>query len=444
MRHKDALIGMLRERHPESEVIDVRERTKGRHMFEEYRYPGEFEERSDVFVTWMPPYIGSAEHDCRVPCIEIIRNLIDQVQVHVNCGQEGALEEARRRLAEAGVDLEKIIFTQFEDVNFYDRDNGPNVMVDDRGRRLLVNPNWSYYGVYDPTEADCVTSRQAGLHNGLSLGIYDIVSSDLVSEGGDREFNGQGVLIAIEDTEVRKRNPQCTKEQVEEEFKRIYNLDKVIWIPQPMLEDDDFRLGPLDHKEDGTPVFGMSFAAHADEMCRFIAGNKILLAEVTDEEAAASECDRESKRRLDAAFDILSRETDADGNPFEIVRMPVSVPIELVLNPGDDDYDLYKGFIDELGGCFMDGTPWPDGPVHFYAATSYCNFLICNGVVLGQRYYREGMDPIIKEKDERARQILQECFPDRKIVMIDSFALNLMGGGVHCWTKDVAAPFAAE
>ena len=25
-------------------------------MYEKYRYPGEFEERSDVFVTWMPPY----------------------------------------------------------------------------------------------------------------------------------------------------------------------------------------------------------------------------------------------------------------------------------------------------------------------------------------------------------------------------------------------------
>lgn len=72
-------------------------------------------------------------------------------------------------------------------------------------------------------------------------------------------------------------------------------------------------MGPLDHKEDGTPVFGMSFAAHADEMCRFITPHKILLAEVTDEEAAASECDRESKRRLDAAYEILRNETDAEG-----------------------------------------------------------------------------------------------------------------------------------
>lgn len=142
-------------------------------MYEKYRYPGEFEERSDVFVTWMPPYIGSDEFDSRVPCIEIIRNLVDEVQVHVNCGQEGALEEARARLAEAGVDLDKIIFTQFEDTNFYHRDNGPNVMVDDGGNRLLVNTNWSFYGVYDPADPAMQTSRQAGLHDGISLGISD-------------------------------------------------------------------------------------------------------------------------------------------------------------------------------------------------------------------------------------------------------------------------------
>lgn len=408
-------------------------------MYGRFRYPGEFEKRSDVFVTWLPPYIGAGEFDSRKPCAEIVKALVDQVQVHVNCGQPGCLEDARSYLQEAGVDLSKIKFTQFEDTNWYGRDNGPNVMVDDEGNRILVNPNWSYYGVYDPSAQDCVIARQAGVHNGISLGIYDIVNSDLVSEGGDREFNGEGVLIAIQDTEVRKRNPGHTKEQVEEEFKRIYNLQKVIWIPRPMLEDDDYRLGPLDHKEDGTPVFGMSFAAHADEMCRFISTNKVLLAEVTDEEAAESEMNRESKKRLDAAYDILASESNVDGKPFEIVRMPIAEPIELVLAPGDDDYDLYKGFIDDMGGTFMDGTPWPEGEVHFYAATSYCNFLICNGVVLGQRYWHEGMDASIKEKDERAKSVLQECFPDREVIMIDVFALNLMGGGAHCWTKDVAA-----
>ena len=54
-----------------------------------------------------------------------------------------------------------------------------------------------------------------------------------------------------------------------------------------------------------TPV-GIHQQPVADEMCRFVTENKVLLAEVTDEEAAVSEADRESKRRLDVAFDILT------------------------------------------------------------------------------------------------------------------------------------------
>lgn len=126
------------------------------------------------------------------------------------------------------------------------------------------------------------------------------------------------------------------------EYKRIYNLNKVIWLPQPMLEDDDYRLGILDEKEDGTPVFGMSFTAHIDEMCRFITPNKILLAEVSDEEAASSKAGAESRRRIDAAYEILRAETDWEGKPFEIVRMPTAEPIEVVIAPGDEDYELYK------------------------------------------------------------------------------------------------------
>lgn len=53
-----------------------------------------------------------------------------------------------------------------------------------------------------------------------------------------------------------------------------------------MLEDDDIRKGPIDKMEDGTLIWPGSFAAHADEYCRFVDEDTVLLAEVTEEEAA--------------------------------------------------------------------------------------------------------------------------------------------------------------
>jgi agmatine deiminase len=38
----------------------------------------------------------------------------------------------------------------------------------------------------------------------------------------------------------------------------------------------------------------------------------------------------------------------------------------------------------------------------------------------------------LKVKDEKAAQILQSVFPNRKIIMIDALAVNLGGGGIHC------------
>ena len=43
-----------------------------------------------------------------------------------------------------------------------------------------------------------------------------------------------------------------------------------------------------------------------------------------------------------------------------------------------------------------------------------------------------------REKDERAKAVLESVFPGREVVMLDTYCLNLFGGGVHCWTKNLS------
>lgn len=118
-------------------------------MYENYRMPGEFEKRSNVYVTWLPDYIRAEGYDNRQPCVDVIKALLEygDVTVNLNCGTPGSYEEACSRLKEEGVDLDRIEITQFEDSNFYVRDNGPSIMVDDKGHSYMVNPAWTYYGV---------------------------------------------------------------------------------------------------------------------------------------------------------------------------------------------------------------------------------------------------------------------------------------------------------
>lgn len=427
-----------------------------------FRYPGEFEPQTDVFINWLPDYCEGPHGDGgRQVLVDVIRALMGHANVHVNCGCGTSLEACMARLASEGFDVMDplvtgvrnvsaeesdgkfdpyIHFHKFDDWGVSIRDNGPNVMIDDEGNTVGANPMWSNYSNNDKNEPAQQLARRSGVHMAVDLGVYDWVNTDMVSEGGNREFNGKGVMIAVEDTECRKRNPEYTKEQVEEEYKRIWNLKQIIWIPQPLVEDDDVRLGPIDKLEDGTLVWPASFAAHADEYCRFVGEDTILLTEVTEEEAASNPVDAENKRRIDAAYEILKNTVLPDGRPLNIIRIPSPKHMHCREKQEDPMVQGWKQFFDEIGGSAFDGTPWPEGDYCLLTSCSYGNFLICNDVVLTQKYWREGLDPAIREKDEQALAVFKQVFPDRTIIPIDSYELNLYGGGVHCWTKNVFIP----
>ena len=420
----------------------IKKQEKGSVMNKAFRYPGEFEPQDAVCVNWVADQYAAEGYDAHAVFVDVIKNLADHVQVYVNCGVEGTLSTCKEKLANAGVDTDKIVFTQFEDTLNWARDYGPDVLVDDKGGKLLVNQNFSTYAQETPEHKEASDARKCGVHQGIAMGIYDIVNSDLVSEGGDKEFNGNGVLMTIESTEVDSRNPQFTKQQVEDEYKKLFNVQEVIWLPAPTYEDEEIYNGPLDVIDGVAWYRSLSANGHIDEMARFVGPHTILLAEVTDEEAANLTSMAITKERLDVAYDILKDARDVDGTPMEIIRIPVPEPMELVAKPGDYIYDLWMDYkeVEGIGDTLRDGSPFPYGDeLNLVAAASYANFLICNDIVLGQRYYREGMDEKVREKDERMEAILNEVFPDRKVVMIDAVALNVLGGGVHCITKNVAA-----
>jgi agmatine deiminase len=109
--------------------------------------------------------------------------------------------------------------------------------------------------------------------------------------------------------------------------------------------------------------------------------------------------------------------------------MPLPKTMIYKMGPGDSVYD----YISSLD--YQDGSKFPVGDsVNVVAAGSYLNFTITNKVVLGQKFWREGLDDEIKKRDLEVEQLLQSLFPNRKVVMIDATAVNLGGGGIHCIT----------
>lgn len=404
-----------------------------------FRYAGEFEEQEAVIVGWpriIQPVKGMFTEGVMV---QVVKALIGQVEkVIVNCGWPGTYDRCRELLAESGVDLKDITITQMPDMMHWARDYGPDIMKNDKGEMRLVHFRFDMYGMGEEDSEMSTLCHKYAPHMAAELGCFDIVSSCLISEGGDKEFNGAGVMMAIEETEVAKRNGSMTRDEVEAEFKRVFDLKKVIWLPKCHWEEEPSTIGVLDYV-DGKPVYRSGSAnGHIDELARFVDKNTVLLLEVDEEEAKSLESARITKERCDMAYEVLKNETDAEGTPLNIIRIPAPIPEYVVTTPEDWTNRTWgRRFAENEAALLDDGTPMPEGEIIMQPAMSYINYLVCNRVVIAQCYWREGKPEAIRQRDEEAMAALRKAYPGRTIVPIYSMDLNIRGGGIHCATKNI-------
>jgi agmatine deiminase len=137
----------------------------------------------------------------------------------------------------------------------------------------------------------------------------------------------------------------------------------------------------------GDGIVGDDTDGHIDDIARFV--NETTLVTVLEENPAD-----ENYHILQENLATLQTFKDQDGNAFKIVTLPMPAAV------------------------VTDGTRLP---------ASYANFLIANGVVLV---------PIFKDpNDSRALAILQNLFPDRKVVGIDCRDVVWGLGTIHCLTQ---------
>lgn len=373
-----------------------------------FRMGADFEPQEAVVVGW-PRLIEPVKGVFAEGTVhEIVRNLIGHVdKIIINCGWPGSAARCREILEEGDIDLNSVIITEIPDKMHWARDYGPDIMGNDKGEKRCVHFRFDMYGMGEEDSEMSIMCKKYGPHMAIELGCYNLLGSTMISEGGDKEFNGAGVMMAVEDTEVRKRNPDKTKEQVEEEFKRLFNLKKIIWLPYSTWEDEDSTIGVLDYV-DGKPVYRAGSAnGHCDEIARFVDKNTVLLLEISEEEAASLESARITKERCDMAYEVLKNSTDAEGNPFRIIRIPAPIPEYVVTTPADRQNRTWgKRFAENEEALLDDGTPMPEGEIIMQPAQSYVNYLVCNDVVIAQSYWQEGKSEAIRQRDAEAMAIL--------------------------------------
>jgi len=388
------------------------------------RQAAEYEPQSAVWLIWSPAD-HLADFSNEEVDLSIIEALVPYVKVHVTTADSSLFIKAKSQIPATYLESGEVEVHQIPSVEIWARDMGPNFVETNQGL-AIADFNFNAWGYSDTLDASTQIEEKYDENIAKLLGL-PVISTSLISEGGDREVNGEGTLIVVEAVEAG-RNPNMTKEEMNAEFQRVLGVTNVIWLKEGLHEDDHTFRGTLELEAGEKAYTVITTNGHIDEFARFVNDSTILLGQV-DESDMDDPIALENHRRMEENYTILKHASDQDGKPFNIVRMPLPKTILGKMKPGDSVYD----YISTL--TYQDGSTFPKGEeITVVAAASYLNFLISNEVVIGQKYWREGWDDDIRERDEQAKAVLQSVFPNRKIVMIDALAVNFGGGGVHCIT----------
>ncbi|MGL5113332.1 MAG: agmatine deiminase family protein [Flavobacterium sp.] len=404
----------------------------------EVRFPAEFEPQESVWMGW-PTYENKAGWSVEELHVQIWAALAPNVYLDIAVNPDNpekgyVYEEQIARIKELMVKYkvpqDKVRFHKIAHDDVWWRDMGPIFVLNTSNQLEIADFSFNGWG-YEANNSDYALAEEKIDENVAAEAKLKVRSSKMISEGGNREFNGKGTMIAVEVVE-KQRNPKMSKQQMEAEYKRLLGVTNIIWLPYGRYDDDLTFKGKLPNEKGEKEIYTViTTGGHIDEHTRFASPSKILYTEISAEDAKKDPIAAENKRRMDANLSVLKNAKDQDGNKFELVAMPSAPAIIETLSPGDGAYDYLIA-----NDSVINQNPIPKGKkIKVILASSYLNFLISNKVVVAQKFWKEGAPESWKALDKKAADILQATFPDRKIITLDPRAINIGGGGIHCNTQ---------
>ena len=290
-----------------------------------YRMPAEWEPHVGTWFTWpRPEGISFPDKYDSVPPVyaELIKQLIQVEEVHINVWNEEKEIHARELLRISDTNVDSVHFHHFPAYEPWCRDHGPIFIVRDTeaGRERAI-VDWGYNawgGKYPPYDLDDKIPQHVARYRGLPL-----YSPGIVMEGGSIELNGKGTLLTTSACLLNKnRTPHLNQAQIEKHLRDYLGVSNILWLGEGIVGDDT----------DG----------HIDDISRFVDA-KTIVTVVEDDPAD------ENYEILQENLKLLKTFKDQDGQPFRVVPIPM---------PGLVQHE---------------GQRLP---------ASYANFYIANGIVL--------------------------------------------------------------
>lgn len=356
-----------------------------------YRMPGEFEPQECIWMLW--PHRPDNWRDGAKPAqkayADVARGIAQYEPVIVGVNPE---DYAAAHYVLTGE--ENILVVEMTSDDSWIRDCGPTFVVNDDGDVRAVHWHFNAWGglvdgLYFPWDQDALV----GLKVADLAGVDRYRPDSFVLEGGSIHVDGEGTVMTTEMCLLSEgRNPELSKEQIENYLCEYLGVDKVIWIKDG-----------IDPEETN---------GHIDDVAQIVAPGKVLCIWSDDPDYPFyNECH--------AAYETLSNAVDAKGRKLEVTKLCMPVKPLYMDQASCDSIDTEEYAEPRVA----------DEPL----IASYMNFLIVNGGVIVPQYG--------DENDALAVQQIQAAFDEAwgegayKAVGVKTDQVVFGGGNIHCITQ---------
>ncbi len=409
--------------------------TETRAGFSEWIFPGEYESHQAIWMLW-PTYENKAGFPSTEPMADMIRAMSGHVQV--NLAVQDAAEEAdvRSYLSARGVPLGHVHFFQFEHLDIWARDMGPQFTRSRSGKLRINDWNFSYWGNEEPDSFN--STFEEGIDRTIAS-LIDVPTLDarpgpatgvrMIHEGGGVTHNGHGTMIAVESVVIQRNlgpgrfcggqapvtdydepntyapNPDwpACRSLVEEEYRRMLGAKKVIWVPTGIVEDNGTfrgrpgearpraplrrrrhsarrRLHALHHERPHRRVPALRVARHGSAR----PGEPVARSGGDAGPGVAPLAPGPEPRAASAGLRHHFQGDDGVRRAHPSHRNPSARAHSRGVPAGDGTYDYYAGY-----DRWEDGSTLPEAMLAVWPA-SYVNYVPTNDLVLVPKFWRPG------------------------------------------------------
>jgi len=213
---------------------------------------------------------------------------------------------------------EKVEILSFVNDDAWARDSGAIFLLNKEKKLGGVDWEFNGWGKFSPYDSD---NKIAKFMIEEAKATY--FKNDMILEGGSIHTDGEGTLLTTEQCLLNKnRNPELSKEQIEENLKNYLGVNKIVWLKNGTDEGTD---------------------GHVDNIACFVAPGKILALSCLDKHDSFYD-------QINENLEILKTSVDSRGRTLEIIELEMSYKR---LIPNDDEPSSYINFYIANKGVVM-------------------------------------------------------------------------------------------